>query len=210
MKDPYRIIAKKYDRVFGRMVEGLRIAGLRIVRPSGGMNILDVGCGTGRFLGLFHRYGCNLYGLDQSPSMLDVAKGRLGDTARLEYGNAISMPYENRKFDLIISMLTLHEMSQQTRLKVISEMKRVLKNDGRMLLIDYQPGPYKTLQGWLYKVIIFLSELGAGREHFSNYRQFLSQKGLSALAALNELEIVKQNVLAGGTFAVLVLSLRSS
>ena len=210
MKDAYCNIAGIYDRLFENMNKGLRLAGVRMFRPSKGMNILDVGCGTGTHLELYQRYGCNLYGIDLSPSMLDMARARLGDSARLEQGDAVHMPYENCKFDLIISMLSLHEMAQQTRLGVLSEMKRVLKDDGQILLIDFHPGPYQPLQGWISKVIIFFSEFAAGREHFKNYRQFIATKGLSTLAAQSSLEVEKQSILAGGTFTVLLVSCKKT
>lgn len=206
MKDAYRHIAGVYDRLFDNMNKGLRLAGIRVFRPKKGMNILDVGCGTGTHLELYQRYECSLYGIDLSPSMLKVARARLGDLAQLELGDATNMPYENHKFDLIFSMLSLHEMTPQTRSGVLSEMKRVLKDDGHILLIDYQPGPYQPLQGWISKVIIFFFELAAGGEHFKNYRQFIATKGLSALVTQNRLEVEKQNILAGGTFAVFLVT----
>ena len=202
MKDAYRNIAGMYDRLFENMNKGLRMAGLRMFRPSKGMNILDVGCGTGTYLEIYQRYGCNLYGIDLSPSMLEVAQARLGESARLELGDATNMPYEDNKFDLILSMLSLHEMIQKTRSGVLGEMKRVLKIDGRILLIDFHPGPYQPIQGWISKVIIFFSELAAGKEHFRNYRQFIATNGLSTLMAQNSLEIEKQRILAGGTFEI--------
>jgi ubiquinone/menaquinone biosynthesis C-methylase UbiE len=202
MKDPYRNIAGIYDRLFETVNKGLRLAGIRMYRPLKGMNILDVGCGTGSLLELYRRYDCNLYGIDRSPSMLEVARRRLGDSIRLDLGDATDMPYEEHQFDLIISMLSLHEMAQPTRSGVISEMKRVLKHDGRILLIDFHPGPYQPLQGWISKLVIFFAELAAGGEHYKHYRQFMAARGLAALAALHNLEIEKQNILAGGTFAV--------
>jgi ubiquinone/menaquinone biosynthesis C-methylase UbiE len=210
MKDAYRNTAWIYDRLFENMNKGLRLAGVRMFRPSKGMNILDVGCGTGAHLELYQRYGCNLYGIDLSPSMLEVARARLGESARLELGDATNMPYENEKFDLIISMLSLHEMPQQTRSGVITEMKRVLKDDGHILLIDFHSGPYQPLQGWISKVIIFFSELAAGREHFTNYRQFIATKGLSTLAVRSLLYVEKQSILAGGTFAVLLVRCKNT
>ena len=114
------------------------------------------------------------------------------------------MPYENRRFDSVMSMLALHEMAQQTRLGALSEMKRVLKEDGHILLIDFHPGPYQPMQGWISKVIIFFSEVAAGREHYRNHRQFLAAKGLAPLASLCQLEVEKQSILAGGTLAVLL------
>jgi len=206
MKDPYRNIAGIYDRLFENMNRGLRLAGIRMFRPSKGMNILDVGCGTGSHLELYQRYECDLYGIDLSPSMLKVARARLGDSIQLDLGDATNMPYEDHKFDLIISMLSLHEMAQQTRSGVLYEMKRVLKDDGRILLIDFHPGPYQPLQGWISKLVIFFSELAAGREHFKNYRQFMATKGLATLATLHGLEVKKQNILAGGTFAIYLVT----
>ena len=205
MKDAYSNIAGMYDRLFENMNKGLRMAGIRMFRPSKGMYILDVGCGTGTHLALYQRYGCNLYGIDLSPSMLEVAQTRLGETARLELGDATNMPYEDNQFDLILSMLSLHEMMQKTRAGVIEEMKRVLKVDGRILLVDFHPGPYQPLQGWISNVIIFFSELAAGKEHFKNYRQFIATSGLSTLLTQNALEIEKQRILAGGTFEIVLV-----
>lgn len=205
MPDAYRRIARIYDPLFDKMNKGLRLAGIRTFRPAKGMDILDVGCGTGAHLELYQRYGCNLYGIDLSPSMLEVARKRLGDSARLEPGDATRMPYEDRKFDLALCMLSLHEMGGQTRSGVLSEMKRVLKEEGRILLIDFHPGPYQPLQGWISKVIIFFSELAAGREHFKHYRQFIAAKGLYPLVTLHGLAVEKERILAGGTFAVLLL-----
>ena len=202
MKDPYRNYAGIYDRLFDSMNKGLKLVGIRMFRPSKGMNILDVGCGTGSHLELYQRYKCNLFGIDLSPSMLNVARERLGDSAQLDLGDANEMPYEDDKFDLVISMLSLHEMSPDTRSEVLNEIKRVLKSDGRLLLIDFHPGPYEPLQGWVSKIVIFLSELAAGREHFKNYRQFMATRGIAPLLSQHQMETEKQSILAGGTFAV--------
>lgn len=102
MKDPYRNVARIYDRIFDSMNKGLKLVGIRMFRPTKGMSILDVGCDTGSHLELYQRYKCSLYGLDLSPSMLNVARVRLGDTARLDLGDATDMPYEDNKFDLAV------------------------------------------------------------------------------------------------------------
>lgn len=206
MKDPYRNISGIYDRIFDNMNKGLKIVGIKMFRPSKGMNILDVGCGTGSHLELYQRYECNLYGLDLSPSMLEVARKRLGNNAQLDLGNATDVPYEDNKFDLVITMLSLHEMSPETRSGVFSEIKRILKQDGHILLIDFHPGPYKPIQGWISKGIIFFSELAAGREHCKNYRQFMKTKVLKTLLSQHKLNIEKESILAGGTFAICLAS----
>jgi ubiquinone/menaquinone biosynthesis C-methylase UbiE len=206
MKDPYRNYAGIYDRLFDSMNKGLKLVGIRMFRPFKGMSILDVGCGTGSQLELYQRYKCDLYGIDLSPSMLEIARERLGDTAKLELSNATNMPYEDNKFDLVISMLSLHEMSPETRSAIMNEVKRVLKSDGRILLIDFHPGPYQPLQGWVSKTIIFFSEIAAGWEHFNNYRQFMKSEGLLTFFEQHRLTIEKESVLAGGTFAIYLVS----
>ncbi len=110
-----------------------------------------------------------------------------------------------RSCNLVISMLVLHEMSLSTRSAVMREMKRVLKEDGRILLIDFHPGRIRSLQGWLSKLIIFLSEFAAGQAHFRSYRRFMSMKGLPTLAAEHDLVIEEQKVVAGGTFALFLV-----
>jgi len=186
------------------MNKGLKLVGIRLFRPSKGMRVLDVGCGTGSHLELYQRFGCELYGLDLSPSMLAVARKRLGDAAQLDLGDASQMPYQDDYFDLVVAMLTLHEMRPEIRTVVLREIKRVLKPDGRALLIDFQPGSVEPFQGWVSKLTIWISELLAGREHFRNYRQFVASGGLQALIAANNLTAEKQKVLAGGTFTVML------
>ncbi len=205
MKDPYKNSAGVFDRLFEGMNKGLRLVGIRTFRPSKGMNLLDVGCGTGTHLELYQRYQVNLYGIDLSPAMLQVARNRLGDTAQLELGDASSMPYDDGMFDLVISMLTLHEMSPNTRPLVLDEMRRVLRQNGRILLIDFHPGPYQPMQGWISKLIITFAEVAAGRRHYSNYRNFMAQGGLARLINQHNYLIEKQQILAGGTFGVYLL-----
>lgn len=204
--DPYRAIARWYDKLFEPINRGLRVLGLRLFVPKKGMAILDVGCGTGLHLDLYRKYQCAMHGIDPSPSMLGIAQERLGDAAKLHLGDASDMPYEDGSFDLVMAMLALHEMNQATRSSVMHEMKRVLKPGGRMLLIDFHPGPIRPLQGWLTKLIITVSEIAAGRQHFRNYRQFLAIKGLPTLISEHNLVIEKQRIVSGGALAAFLLS----
>lgn len=184
------------------MYKGLKLVGIKMFHPSKGMNILDVGCGTGSHLELYQHYNCNLYGVNLSPSMLEMARKRLENTAQLDHGDATDMPYEDNKFDLVISMLSLHDMPPETRSAVLSEIRRVLKDIGHILLIDFHPGPYQPIQGWISKTIIFFSELAAGREHFRYYRHFIRTRGLRPLLLGHDNHIKKESILAGGTFTV--------
>lgn len=200
--DPYRNVANIYDRIFEPLNSGLRGLGTRMLPPHQGMNVLDVGCGTGIHLSLYQKIGCNLFGIDTSLSMLDIARKRLGGNADIRLGDAARMPYDDKTFDLILCMLVLHEMEQSTRMDVISEMKRTLKSDGHILLIDFHAGPARPLKGWLTKSFIYISELAAGRRNFRNYRHFISIRGLPSIIAEAQLKEKQQRIVAGGALAL--------
>lgn len=203
--DPYRRIARLYDRVFEPMNRGLRVLGYRLFQPPPGGSILDVGCGTGMHLELYRRVGCSLYGLDASPSMLERAQSRLGGGSDLRVADATSMPYETGSFELVLSMLVLHEMEAATRGQALEEMKRVVKRSGRILLIDFHPGKPRPFRGWLFKAIILLSEVAAGRRHFRCYRHFMASGGLPALIEGSNLAVELERIVGEGNMALYLL-----
>jgi len=205
MKDPYHFTARWYDKVFEPINKGLRLLGLRMFLPKKGMSILDVGCGTGSFLEFYKRFECSLFGIDPSPAMLAIAKKRLGQGASLYNGSAADMPYSDHSFDLIVSMLVLHEIDHATRLAVLNEIKRVLKPSGKLLLIDFNPGPIQSFEGWRTKAIILISEIAAGRNHFRNYRHFMSINGLHNLIETAELVVEKQKTVGGGPLSLMLM-----
>ncbi|MCX6028178.1 MAG: class I SAM-dependent methyltransferase [Chloroflexi bacterium] len=173
--------------------------------PPRGAAVLDVGCGTGIHLEMYQRYGCKLYGIDTSQSMLELARARLGESAVLRLADATQMPYEAGFFDLVICMLALHEMDERVRRKVIGEIKRVIKRDGRILFIDFHAGSPRPLKGWLSKSVILLSEVAAGRRHFRNYRHFMSIGGLPHLFEESKLSIEKEKIVGDDTLALYLL-----
>lgn len=205
-EDPYRRVAGIYDRIFEPMNKGLRVLGYRMFPPPRGGSILDVGCGTGVYLEMYRKSGCKLYGIDTSSSMLEVARARLGENADLRKANATKMPYETDFFDLVLCMLTLHEMDDRDRSGVFGEIKRVAKQDGRILLIDFHAGKPRPMRGWLLKAVILLSEFAAGRRHFRSYRHFMSIGGLPSLIDTGRLQVEKRRIVGDGNMALYLLS----
>lgn len=203
--DPYRMSARFYDRLFESMNQGLRVLGLRLYLPKPGEAILDVGCGTGVHLALYQRYDVQLAGIDASPAMLEIARKRLGERATLRLGDAAEMPYADGSFDLVLAMLSLHEMAPALREQVLHQMVRVMKPGGRLLLIDYHPGRLEFPQGWWTKTIILLSELAAGREHFRNFRKYMRAGGLPAIIKPSNLSIEKQRIVGGGPLGLFLV-----
>jgi demethylmenaquinone methyltransferase/2-methoxy-6-polyprenyl-1,4-benzoquinol methylase len=99
-------------------------------------------------------------------------------------------------------------MSPQVRSDVLKETKRILKKDGRLLIIDFHPGPLKKLKGIYSKVIITLSEILAGREHHKNYRNFMNNGGLPGLIQFSDFIIEEKKIVSGGNFGIYLLKLK--
>ena len=208
MKDPYKNIANLYDKIFEPLNSGLRAIGLKLYPPDEGMAVLDVGCGTGAHLKLYQDLKCKVFGIDTSQSMIENARSKLGENAELHLGDASEMPYGDNQFDLIMSSTVLHEMPAKVRSSVLNESKRILNKNGRILLIDFNPGPIKPFKGWLYKFIITIAEIGAGGEHFRNYREFMKNGGLLNLIESHDLIIEKEKIVSGGNIAIYLIKPR--
>ncbi len=202
IRDPYNKLAKYYDSFIEPFNTILRKILLKMYLPKEGMHVLEVGCGTGTNLILYQQAGCEVSGIDLSPSMVKVACKKLGDQADIQLGDASQMSYSDGIFDIVIAMLTLHEMPGHIRLPVIAEMVRVMKQDGLILLVDFHPGPIRFPKGWLYKIIILFFEITAGREHFRNYRDFIAGNGLIPLIEKNNLSIEKEKIVSGGNLVL--------
>jgi demethylmenaquinone methyltransferase/2-methoxy-6-polyprenyl-1,4-benzoquinol methylase len=205
VSDPYRRIARFYDAVVEPPNAALREIALGMVPPADGMSVLEVGCGTGTNLDRYQRAGCRVFGVDLSPSMLAIARAKLGDRAELWLGDAADMPYQDGSFDLVTALLTLHEMPSDVRAAVMAEMVRVVAPEGRLLLIDYHSGPVRFPRGWLFKAVIVALEIGAGREHFRCYRDFMARKGLPGLVDAHGLTVEEEKSLSAGNMRALVV-----
>ncbi len=203
-QDPYKKIAGYYDRAVEPFIRSLRRYGMKVASGEAGMRVLEVGCGTGTNLEMYQRRGCEIYGIDLSPTMIETARAKLGNDANLVLGDASDMPFDDDFFDLAIAMLTLHEMSSGMRDPVLREMKRVIKKTGRVLLIDYHPGPLGFPVGWINRLVIWFFEIAAGWDHFKNFRNFIAAKGLPVLIAASGLEVKKKKILGGGNLAVIL------
>lgn len=204
MKDPYQKTARLYDALVDPPNAALRGIALKMCPPYRGMKVLEVGCGTGTNLRLYVDAGCAAVGIDLSPSMLEVARRKLGNQADLHLADAVELPFGDASFDLVTAFLTLHEMPAMTRNAALSEMVRVVRPEGRILLIDYRSGPIRFPKGWLLKGLITSLELAAGREHFRNCRSFLGDNGLTGMISCQGLSVEAEKVVSAGNMLAYV------
>jgi SAM-dependent methyltransferase len=73
---------------------------IRRIGVEAGMAVLEVGCGSGVFLRLAADRGARAFGIDASPELIEIARGRVPE-ADLRVGDTQSLPYEDDSFDLV-------------------------------------------------------------------------------------------------------------
>ena len=97
-----------------------------------GKSVLDVGCGKGRFAKVLkHRWpGAEIHGLDVSPEMLRFVP----DDILTQSGLMTLLPYPAERFDCVYATESLEHAVEVAR--AVSEMCRVLKPDGLLVIID--------------------------------------------------------------------------
>jgi ubiquinone/menaquinone biosynthesis C-methylase UbiE len=102
--------------------------------------VLDVACGTGRFLSQLHQAlpRAALTGVDLSPFYVRHAQQVLAGLpgARVVEGNAEQLPFADHSFDAVTCVYLFHELPAEVRRRVARELKRVLAPGGRLVLCD--------------------------------------------------------------------------
>ena len=103
----------------------------RICRDSGKLRprILDVGCGTGANLQMLGEFGA-AEGVDVSAEALDFCRTR--GLAQVKQGAAESLPFADASFDLVTGLDVVEHLDDD--IAGLSEMRRVLRPDGRAVL----------------------------------------------------------------------------
>jgi ubiquinone/menaquinone biosynthesis C-methylase UbiE len=104
------------------------------------LKVIDIGCGTGRFIDALKQVWPKLpvFGIDLSEAYVKHAKRHLRCWSRvhLSVANAESLPVADDSQDALISIFLFHELPPKVRRAVLRECARVLKPGGRLVLVD--------------------------------------------------------------------------
>jgi ubiquinone/menaquinone biosynthesis C-methylase UbiE len=137
-------VARVYDRVaplydwYEAPMDALggRTRRRRVIEGARG-DVLEVGVGTGRNLELYPQE-VRVTGIDISERMLDRARRRaasLGRDVDLQWGDVEALPYDDARFDTVTATCVF--CSVEDPLKGLGEVRRVVKPDGEVRLLEH-------------------------------------------------------------------------
>lgn len=102
--------------------------------------LLDVACGTGRFLTFVKDNYPRLpvVAFDLSPHYLHEARRQLSPWSEVSFarGLAETLPFADASFDLVTCVYLLHEVPADVRRRIMAEFARVLRPNGRLVVVD--------------------------------------------------------------------------
>jgi ubiquinone/menaquinone biosynthesis C-methylase UbiE len=131
---------------------------------------LDLGCGQGAHSAALERRGYRVVGTD--PSVRSVARARRDGVAAVA-GSALDLPFRDHAFDFVYAIGVLHHIpGEAARRRAFSEIRRVLKPQGLLLIHETNPrNPvFRFYMGYLFPIVRRIDEgteewLDPGRPH---------------------------------------------
>jgi ubiquinone/menaquinone biosynthesis C-methylase UbiE len=117
-----------------------RIVALSGARP--GDRVLDIGCNGGylaRLLAAAVTPGGQVAGIDPSPTAIAYATRRAAANATFTVGAAQDLGEPDGSFDVVTSTLAVHHIPEADRAAAFSEMFRVIRPGGTLLIADFRP-----------------------------------------------------------------------
>lgn len=130
--DYYDKIAENYDNsrfnnTYGKYIDKQeRLILDKLVKVQNKNKVLDLGCGTGRFLNKAN------FGIDASEKMIAFANKKYPNK-NLFVKNAACTEFESQKFDVVISFHLLMHLPKTEIIEIIKETHRILKTGGRLI-----------------------------------------------------------------------------
>jgi ubiquinone/menaquinone biosynthesis C-methylase UbiE len=136
-KDYFARVAEDWDEIrSGYFTEEMRDAAIRLAQLTADAIVADVGTGTGFVIQGVAPHVAKVYGFDQSPEMLAVAKRNLAafDNVELREAQGSTLPLPDNSVDAVFGNMYLHHDPDPAT--AIVELARILRPGGRLVLTD--------------------------------------------------------------------------
>nr|WP_223159106.1 bifunctional demethylmenaquinone methyltransferase/2-methoxy-6-polyprenyl-1,4-benzoquinol methylase UbiE [Microcella alkalica] len=166
-------VARGYDRTNAVLSVGnaalWRIQTVKAIDPQAGERILDIAAGTGTSSAAIARSGARVIAFDFSAGMIEEGRKRHPELEFVQ-GDAQKLPFGDDEFDAVTISFGLRNV-EDPRL-ALSEMYRVLKPGGRLVVCEFSRPPIGVLRAayftYLQKVMPVIA--GAASTNPDAYR----------------------------------------
>lgn len=185
----YRIIARFYDVLdhtyFRNKVRSPRTAVMKFIEESD-QTVLDICTGTGaNALEIARcREMSRVYGIDLSKNMLHMANEKRSrerlHNVKFKEMDAINMEFKNETFDVALLSLVLHETQTELASKIIKEAKRVLKDNGMLIVVEWEQ-PRSLFQRLCFLPIKLCEPKGFHEFLYRDLQEYFHQYGLKVV-----------------------------
>jgi demethylmenaquinone methyltransferase / 2-methoxy-6-polyprenyl-1,4-benzoquinol methylase len=210
-------IARVYDRMNSVMTAGMhhrwRERAVDLAQIAPGARVLDVACGTGDLaLELARRVGPGgeVVACDFSEQMLELARAKAVDkpTVRVEWANALELPYRDDEFAAATVGFGARNFSDLQR--GLSEMVRVVRSGGRVVMLEIttptRPPLSTFYRVWFDRIVPALGRFVGDADAYtylpSSVRRFPGPQELAATMERCGLRNIRYVLTAGGIIAI--------
>jgi ubiquinone/menaquinone biosynthesis C-methylase UbiE len=156
MKSQMEQMVGSYDSYMRKMTLGrervLRDRTVRLAQVKPGDAVLEVGCGTGSLTLAAKRAAGptgQVTGIDILPGMIEASRlkaAKANEDITFQIGSVDAIPFSENEFDVAMCSFMIFHMSDHTRQRGIAEVYRVLKPNGRLLVLDLALPPQRIQQ----------------------------------------------------------------
>ncbi|MEM3442660.1 MAG: class I SAM-dependent methyltransferase [Candidatus Bathyarchaeia archaeon] len=160
-------------------------------------HVLDLGCGAGRHLVYMASQGFEVHGADISETGLKTSRMRLKKKmleAHMLKCSMNSLPYVDSCFDAVICLRTIYHQSLRQIQETISQIHRILKREG-LLLVDFMSKrTFKYGKGIKVEENTFVEQEGIERGVLHHFIDEEEIKHLFKSFRILKLELVEREV----------------
>ena len=137
--------------------------------------ILDAGCGIGNNLETILKFNRNISAFDYSEKALSFAKERYeGHEIRFKTGDLHEIPFPKNSFDLVVCTEAIEHCKNPS--KVVSELGRIVKNDGYIVLSTQNHFNLSAPMKWFFEKILGMKnwDVWGTHSHDEGYENYLT------------------------------------
>ncbi len=160
---PYRAICSvHHDLAFNKAMHQVQAA---VIEPQFAalqegraedlpFDVLEVGCGIGRWAASFDLRRMRFCGLDISEGMVRAARANFPRASFEALGDELVFPCRDESFDLAFTVTVMHHNPTEAKRRLISEMWRVVRPGGRLMFLEDFVGSGHTEKSTVYPMSV--------------------------------------------------------